>query len=111
SPRSPPAARGRHTGPAGSNGNDLLMCSWLNRDADDLVAESYRGAIDDAAGELAAGGIDVVAARAAHGREHAALQELIAEALNGRGPRAPVACARKWIERNEIDLGRMAVQQ
>src|SRR6185312_1233832 len=111
SSRSPPAARDRHTVPSDSQVSDRLVYSWLNRDADDLVAESYRGAIDDAAGELAAGGVDVVAARAAHGREDPALQELVAEALDGRGARAPVARTRKWIERNEIDLGGMAVQQ
>jgi len=35
----------------------------LNRDADDLVAEPDRSAIDDATGELTAGRVDVIAAR------------------------------------------------
>jgi len=46
----------------------------LYRDADDLAAETHGGAIDDAPGELSAGGVDVVAAGAANGRQQAPLQ-------------------------------------
>src|SRR4029077_21178626 len=85
--------------------------SWLDRDADDLVAEPHGGAIDDAPGELSAGGIDVLAARAAHRREQPALQQLVPEALDHRGARATVARARKWIEGNEVEHGRVPLHK
>ena len=62
-------------------------------------------------GELSAGRIDVFAARLANGRDQPALHELVAEAFDGRLRRAAVLRSRKWIERNEIELGRLVAQQ
>src|SRR5205823_11740763 len=87
-----------------------LGCSWVHCDADDLGSETHRGAIDDAAGELSAGRIDVVAARAPNGRQHALPDELVAEALDLMRGRAPVARAGKGIERDQVHLGRMALE-
>src|SRR5437763_1274785 len=85
--------------------------SCLYRHADDLATEPHGRAVDDTAGELPAGGIDVIAAGAADGRQHAALQQLVAETLYHDCRRASVVGAGKRVERDEVHLGRVSLEQ
>src|SRR5690606_10250556 len=64
------------------------------------------GTVGDLALELAAGGIDVVAARAPHRRDHAGVVEQLLEAADGLVARALEARTRKRVEREQVDLGR-----
>src|SRR5690606_4801446 len=63
------------------------------------------GADGDLALELAAGGVDVVAAGAAHGRDHAGAVEQLLERPDRRLVRPLVARARERVERDQVDLG------
>src|SRR5579864_1093261 len=93
------------------DGMVFTCCSCLDGDADDLVTESHGGAIDDPPRQLTAGRVDILAAGAPHGGEHASLQQLVPEALDHGSGRARVAGAGKRVERNEIDLGGMTLEQ
>jgi hypothetical protein len=84
---------------------------WRQASRDELLAKTNLGAIVDAPGELAAGGVNVIPARATHGGEHAATDELVPEALDGFGRGAAVLRARKRIEWNQVQLRRMPLQQ
>src|SRR5690606_10110234 len=64
------------------------------------------GAVHHLALELAAGGVDVVAAGAPHRRDAAGLVEQLLEAADGRVVGALVARDRGRIEREQADLGR-----
>src|SRR5690606_10494016 len=65
----------------------------------------------DATGELAAGGINVVTARAADRREDTARLELVTEPRDGRRARAAIPRARIRVEGNQVELRRVAPQQ
>src|SRR5690606_34440419 len=65
------------------------------------------GAVGDLALELAAGGIDVVAARAPYRSDHAGVVEQLLEAADRLIVRALEARARERIERDQVDLGRV----
>src|SRR5690554_2654778 len=65
------------------------------------------GAIGHLALELAAGGVDVVAARATHRRDAAGLVEQLLEAAHGGIVRALEGGARERVERDQVDLGRV----
>src|SRR5690606_28956932 len=65
------------------------------------------GAIHDLALELAAGGVDVVAARAPHRGDAAGLVEQLLEAAHGAIFRALEGGARERVERDQVDLGRV----
>src|SRR5690606_24617090 len=65
------------------------------------------GAVHHLALELAAGGVDVVAAGAAHRRDPAGLVEQLLEPADRRIVRALVAGARERVERDQVDLGRV----
>src|SRR6476660_6515165 len=57
--------------------------------------------------QLAAGRIDVVAAGAAHRRDHAGVVELLLERADRFIGRALVARAGERVERDQVDLGRV----
>src|SRR5690606_25202030 len=57
--------------------------------------------------QLAAGGVDVVAAGASHRRDHAGVVELLLEGTDGGIVRALEAGARERVERDQVDLGRV----
>src|SRR5690606_20944072 len=65
------------------------------------------GAVRHLALELAAGGIDVVAAGAAHRRDPAGLVEELLEAADRRIVRTLEARAGERVERDQVDLGRV----
>src|SRR3546814_6887960 len=56
---------------------------------------------------LAAGGVDVVAARASHRRDHAGAVEQLLEAADGFLVRTLETRARERVERDQVDLGRV----
>src|ERR1700761_6928703 len=99
-----------HTSPDPSQPRSFAL-SWLNRHPENLVTEPYGRAIDDTAGELPTRGVDIVATGASHGRQHAALNQLVPEPLDHSQRRALVMRPREGIERNQIDLGWMVFQQ
>src|SRR5580658_4725586 len=84
---------------------------WLDRDAECLAAEPHRGAVDDAPGELSAGRVDVIATGAANRRQHATLQQLVAKALDDGRRRASEVRAWEGVERNEVHLGRVPLEE
>ena len=61
--------------------------------------------------QLAAGGQNVAAARRAHRARIARVEHDLGKALDGLPVRAFVGAARPGIERNEVDLGRQALEQ
>src|SRR5690606_20821105 len=65
------------------------------------------GAVGDLALELAAGRVDVVAARAPHRRDHAGGVELLLERADRLLVRALEAGAGERVERDQVDLGRI----
>src|SRR3546814_20932678 len=57
--------------------------------------------------ELAAGGVDVVAARASHRRDYAGAVEQLLEAADGFIVRTLETRDRERVERDQVDLGRV----
>src|ERR1700683_631313 len=76
-----------------------------------FVSQARGSAVNHPTGELPAGCVDVLAARAPDRGEHAAPHELIAEALDHLRRRALKARIGKGIEGNEIDLGGMSLEK
>src|SRR5690348_10531509 len=85
--------------------------SLLNRHPEEFVTETHGRAVNHLARELSAGRVNVITARAADRRQHAALNQLVAKLEYGRLWRALVARPRKRVEGNEIHLRRMAFEQ
>src|SRR3546814_6483885 len=65
------------------------------------------GAVGHLTLELAAGGVDVVAARASHRRAHAGAVEQLLEAADGFLVRTLATRARERVERDQVDIGRV----
>src|SRR5690606_11789890 len=71
-----------------------------------LLALAQPGAVLHLAGELSAGGIDVVSAGAANRRDDAGIDEPLREGADARLGRTAQARVRKRIERNQVELAR-----
>src|SRR4249919_2833973 len=65
------------------------------------------GAVHDLALQLAAGRIDIVAARTTHGRDHPRVVQQLLEAADRLFVRARETRPRERIERNQVDLCRV----
>ena len=92
--RTASSARAAHARPEGSSGltgsprRVARACAAL-----DALTQAHDRAVDDLPDQLAAGGIDILAARAPHGGHDPAAQQLVAEPLDGRiGSSAGTAC-------------------
>ena len=76
-----------------------------------LVTQRHPHPVFDLACELAAGGGDVVAAGTTDDRHDPRLKQYLTETVHDLRRRTLVFGTRKWIERDQIDLGRAVLEQ
>src|ERR1700690_1974428 len=74
-------------------------------------AQAYGGAIEHPADQLPAGRVNVLAARTPDGCDDTRTHELVAERRDSRVPRAPERIAGERVERDQVHLGRPALEQ